>query len=37
MVKVVIDVSMSSDGFIAGPGDSPRHPLGERGEERIFD
>jgi dihydrofolate reductase len=36
MAKVVIDLSMSLDGFIAGPGDGPQHPLGERGGERIF-
>lgn len=36
MAKVVIDVSMSLDGFIAGPGDGRRFPLGERGGERIF-
>jgi hypothetical protein len=28
MSKVVIDLSMSFDGFIAGPGDSADHPLG---------
>jgi hypothetical protein len=36
MTKVVIDVSMSLDGFIAGPGDGPEHPLGLRGGQRIF-
>jgi dihydrofolate reductase len=36
MAKVVIDLSMSLDGFIAGPGDGRQHPLGERGGERIF-
>jgi dihydrofolate reductase len=36
MAKVVIDVSMSLDGFIAGPGDGRKHPLGGRGGERIF-
>lgn len=34
--KVVVDVSISLDGFIAGPGDDREHPLGERGGERIF-
>jgi len=37
MTKVVIDLSMSLDGFIAGPGDDREHPLGERGGEHIFD
>ena len=36
MVKVVIDLSMSLDGFIAGPGDGRKLPLGGRGGERIF-
>jgi dihydrofolate reductase len=30
--KVVIDMSMSLDGFIAMPNDSPEHPLGEGGQ-----
>ena len=34
--KVVIDVSMSLDGFIAGPDDSPEQPLGVGGD-RLFD
>jgi dihydrofolate reductase len=37
MGKVVIDMSMSLDGFITGPGDGPRFPLGERGARRLFD
>jgi dihydrofolate reductase len=31
--KVAADISMSLDGFIAGPNDGPEQPLGERGEE----
>ena len=30
MSKVVIDLSMSLDGFIAGPGDSHKLPLARR-------
>jgi dihydrofolate reductase len=30
MSKVMINLSMSLDGFIAGPGDCRAHPLGER-------
>jgi len=37
MPKVIIDLSMSLDGFIAGPNDGGKHPLGERGGEHIFD
>jgi dihydrofolate reductase len=37
MAKIVIDVSMSLDGFIAGPGDGRALPLGGRGGARIFD
>jgi dihydrofolate reductase len=37
MSKVVIDLSMSLDGFIAGPGDGRKLPLGGRGGEHIFD
>ncbi len=37
MAKVVIDLSISLDGFIAGPGDGPELPLGGRGGEHIFD
>jgi dihydrofolate reductase len=31
--KVTVDISMSLDGFIAGPNDGLELPLGERGEE----
>jgi dihydrofolate reductase len=31
MGKVIVDMSMSLDGFIAGPRDSPKEPLGENG------
>lgn len=37
MAKVVVDMTMSLDGFIAGPGDGAEHPLGLRDGERIFD
>jgi hypothetical protein len=37
MAKVVIDVSISLAGFVAGPGDDRQHPLGGRGGEHIFD
>jgi dihydrofolate reductase len=37
MATVVIDMSISLDGFVAGPNDGPERPLGERGGERIFD
>jgi hypothetical protein len=37
MSKVVIDLSMSLDGFIAGPGDARKLPLGGRGGEHLFD
>jgi hypothetical protein len=30
--KVILDLSMSLDGFIAGPNVSARHPLGEDGD-----
>jgi dihydrofolate reductase len=36
MGKVVLEISMSLDGFVAGPNDSPELPLGEGGE-RLFD
>ena len=36
MAIVVVDLSMSLDGFIAGPNDHAERPLGERGGERIF-
>ena len=37
MAKVVIDLSISLDGFIAGPDDGREHPLGTHGGEHIFD
>jgi dihydrofolate reductase len=36
MGKVTSGLTMSLDGFIAGPNDGPEHPLGERGM-RLFD
>jgi dihydrofolate reductase len=36
MAKVVVDLTMSLDGFIAGPDDGLEHPLGTRGGERLF-
>jgi len=35
--KVVIDMSMSLDGFVAGPDDGKAHPLGRNGGEHVFD
>jgi dihydrofolate reductase len=32
MGKLTFDISMSLDGFVAGPNQSPEHPLGEGGE-----
>lgn len=32
MGKVIVDISMSLDGFIAGPNASPKNPLGEGGD-----
>jgi dihydrofolate reductase len=32
MTKVTCDVTISLDGFVAGPNQSPANPLGERGE-----
>lgn len=32
MRKVIGELSMSLDGFVAGPNDSPERPLGEDGE-----
>jgi dihydrofolate reductase len=32
MTKLRIDISMSLDGFVAGPNQSVEHPLGENGE-----
>jgi dihydrofolate reductase len=37
MSKVVIDMTMSLDGFVAGLNDSNVHPLGRHGGEHIFD
>lgn len=34
---VLLDITMSLDGYIAGPDDSREHPLGLRGGERIHD
>jgi dihydrofolate reductase len=36
MGKVMTELSMSLDGFIAGPNDGPDNPLGDGGE-RLFD
>ena len=35
MAKVATGLSMSLDGFIAGPNDGPQSPLGDGGE-RLF-
>ncbi|MEO6635681.1 MAG: hypothetical protein ABIN41_08725, partial [Devosia sp.] len=35
--EIVIDLSMSLDGFIAGPNDGKKYPLGQRGGEHVFD
>jgi dihydrofolate reductase len=32
MSSVILDLSISLDGYIAGPGDSPANPLGDGGE-----
>jgi len=37
MTKVVIDMTMSLDGFVAGPGDGKQFPLGQHGGMAIFD
>ena len=37
MTKIVIDMSMSLDGFVAGPDDGKEHPLGRHGGEHVFD
>lgn len=37
MSKVVIDMTVSLDGFIAGPDDGKAFPLGRNGGFRIFD
>ena len=36
MSKVVIDMSMSLDGFVAGPDDGREHPLGRQGRKRAI-
>lgn len=36
MAKVVIDIAMSLDGYVAGPNDGPEHGLGENGGDRIM-
>lgn len=36
MGKVVIDIAMSLDGYVAGPNDGPEHGLGENGGRRIM-
>ncbi len=33
MGKVVVDLRMSVDGFITGPSDNRKQPLGERGQQ----
>ena len=35
MGKVIFNMSVSLDGFVAGPNDSPEHGLGDGGE-RLF-
>lgn len=35
MSKVILDVSMSLDGFIAGPNDGPEQPLGDDGHHLV--
>ena len=37
MTKVVIDMSMSLDGFVAGPDEGKADPLGRHGGEHVFD
>jgi dihydrofolate reductase len=37
MTKVVIDMTMSLDGFVAGPDDGKKYPLGKNDGMRIFD
>jgi dihydrofolate reductase len=37
MSRVVIEMSMSLDGFVAGPDDGKAHPLGRQGGEHVFD
>jgi hypothetical protein len=35
MQKVVFNMTMSLDGFVAGPNDSPDNGLGDGGDEAI--
>ena len=37
MTRVVIDMTMSLDGFVAGPADGKEYPLGKNDGMRIFD
>src|SRR6266567_1252953 len=37
MSKVIIDMTMSVDGYVAGPDDGPADPLGKHGGMAIFD
>src|SRR4029450_1204361 len=37
MTKVVIDMTMSLDGFVAGPDDGVADPLGRHGGDPLFD
>jgi dihydrofolate reductase len=37
MNKVVIDMTMSLDGYVAGPDDGKQYPLGRNGGMHIFD
>src|SRR5437764_15212851 len=36
MTRVIVDLTLSVDGFIAGPNDGPDNPLGDGGT-RLFD
>jgi hypothetical protein len=33
MSRLKLNITMSIDGFVAGPGQSPQHPLGVGGEQ----
>lgn len=37
MSNVIIDMSLSLDGFIAGPADTPDQPFGSRNAQRLHD
>ena len=37
MPKVIVDMTMSLDGYVAGPDDGPEFPLGKHGGMSIFD